>query len=251
MTSRPSTSTRPFVGRWSPAIARRIVDLPAPLGPTSDSRSPGATSSEMSSTIGCASITTSISLQRQPHRALRLDERALRRECDGCDERHEHDAERHRAADVVRPGPTQEAEDRDGHGRPVGTGDEHGRAELTERDGEREPRRDGERPREERQIDLATDPSRCRAEHGCRLAKPNVAPLGEPGRGSGRRTAAPRATARAARSRATSGSRTAGRRRRAGTRIRASQPTHRAGASALRRGSARPRRPRLRPGSRQ
>ena len=38
--SRPSTRTLPLVGRKSPLISFRMVDLPAPLLPTSTSSSP-------------------------------------------------------------------------------------------------------------------------------------------------------------------------------------------------------------------
>ena len=63
-------------------------------------------------------------------------------------------------------GPAEEGEDRDGHRRPVGAGDEDGRAELAERDREREAGGDAERPQDERQVDLTPDAGRRGAEHG-------------------------------------------------------------------------------------
>ncbi len=48
----PSITTRPAFGRYSPAIVRRIVDLPLPDGPTSASTSPGAQASAAASGMG-------------------------------------------------------------------------------------------------------------------------------------------------------------------------------------------------------
>ena len=95
----------------------------------------------------------------------------LREEGHGGDDRHQDDAERHRGADVLGTGPAEEAEDRDRHGRPVRPCDEDGRAELAERDGEGEPRGDRQRPREERELDVASHLPGRRAEHGGRLTE--------------------------------------------------------------------------------
>ncbi len=45
---RPSTSTSPAIGRWNPATIFSSVVLPQPLGPSSDTSSPGRMSSVMS-----------------------------------------------------------------------------------------------------------------------------------------------------------------------------------------------------------
>src|ERR671914_2742934 len=50
--SSPSTSTRPASGGSSPAITLNNVDLPQPLGPITETNSPGATSSSTPSSTG-------------------------------------------------------------------------------------------------------------------------------------------------------------------------------------------------------
>src|SRR5687767_3245799 len=50
----PLHTTLPFVGRYSPAIARRIVVLPLPEGPASAMNSPAATENLTSSGMGVA-----------------------------------------------------------------------------------------------------------------------------------------------------------------------------------------------------
>ena len=64
-------------------------------------------------------------------------------------DRRQHDGERRRKALILGAGPTEEPEDRDGQRRLLGAGDEHGRAELAERDREREPGGDRERTTDE------------------------------------------------------------------------------------------------------
>ena len=172
--SRPSRSTRPRVGRRRPATTRRIVDLPAPLGPRSASRSPAATSSETSLTIDRPSSTTPRSSRASVIVCSARQATAPRRARRRATSAHEHDAERHRRTDVVLARPAEEAEDGDGHGRPVRSRDEDRRAELAERDREGKPGGDGERTSEERELDLAPDASRRGAEHGGRLAQPGV-----------------------------------------------------------------------------
>src|SRR5579859_7129380 len=53
-TTRPSTSMSPIRGRSSPAIERKVVVLPQPLGPKSVKSSPSGTSNDTS----CAALTT-------------------------------------------------------------------------------------------------------------------------------------------------------------------------------------------------
>ncbi len=48
VTTIPSTVTAPAVAGRKPAMMRSKVDLPQPLGPTNETNSPCATSSEMS-----------------------------------------------------------------------------------------------------------------------------------------------------------------------------------------------------------
>src|SRR5438093_3767503 len=48
-TSTPSTRTRPRCASYERLRSRAIVDLPSPVGPTSATRSPGATLSEQGS----------------------------------------------------------------------------------------------------------------------------------------------------------------------------------------------------------
>ncbi len=50
-TNRPSTTTSPRLGVTRPKIARKVLDLPQPLWPTSATTSPGATRT-------CTSVTT-------------------------------------------------------------------------------------------------------------------------------------------------------------------------------------------------
>src|SRR5918992_4269215 len=50
--SSPSTSTRPASGRSSPAMTLNSVDLPQPLGPITETNSPGATSNSTPSSTG-------------------------------------------------------------------------------------------------------------------------------------------------------------------------------------------------------
>ena len=47
--SRPPIATRPRSGSWNRSKSRAIVDLPAPLGPTIATRSPGRTAKLRSS----------------------------------------------------------------------------------------------------------------------------------------------------------------------------------------------------------
>jgi hypothetical protein len=47
LTSRPATATVPRVAGRRPATIRSKVDLPQPLGPTSETNSPAPTASEM------------------------------------------------------------------------------------------------------------------------------------------------------------------------------------------------------------
>ena len=89
-------------------------------------------------------------------------------------------AKRRSDALVRLAGAAEEAEDRHGQRRLLGPGDEDGGAELAERDREREPGRDGERPADERQVDLAPAPQRRRAERRRHLAQ-------APGRSTGAR----------------------------------------------------------------
>src|SRR5258708_8284594 len=54
VTSTPSISTAPRLGRVKPAIMRKVVVLPQPDGPSSTTNSPGATSMLTSSTAASA-----------------------------------------------------------------------------------------------------------------------------------------------------------------------------------------------------
>src|SRR5438128_6969683 len=49
-TSRPSTIATPDDGRSRPHRIRKVVDLPAPLGPTTPQMAPGCTSNDRRST---------------------------------------------------------------------------------------------------------------------------------------------------------------------------------------------------------
>jgi hypothetical protein len=53
-TGRPSIATEPASGCTSPAISRNVVVLPQPLGPSSTTNSPSATSSDKPSTAARA-----------------------------------------------------------------------------------------------------------------------------------------------------------------------------------------------------
>ncbi len=62
---RPPTSTSPAIGRWNPATIFSSVVLPQPLGPSSDTSSPGRISSVMSLAAVTAPNRCVMLLQRQ------------------------------------------------------------------------------------------------------------------------------------------------------------------------------------------
>ena len=235
--SRPSRTTRPRSSRCRPAIARRRVDLPEPLGPSRATVSPSPTSRTTPSSAATPSKLDREIVRPQAHSGLRApagaasDERRSRRE------HRQHDGERRGRALVLRARPAEEAEDRDRQRRPVRLSDEDRRAELAERDREREPGGGAERAARERQVDLAADPCRRGAEQRRRLAQLRAESSGWPAPRSGRRTARRRAPARRARATATRAARAAARRRRSRSRSRASRRSRRAAAGRARRAS--------------
>ena len=87
----------------------------------------------------------------------------------GGDDHQDH-RQRVRLTRVQLPGAPEEAEDRDRKRRAVRPSEEDRRAELAERDREREAGRDAERPAGDGKVDLAAHSSRGRAEHRGRLA---------------------------------------------------------------------------------
>ena len=104
-------------------------------------------------------------LERERHRALRpsapLRARARRRVTSAMRTTQSAIA----VPTFSAPGRPRKRKIATGTRRPVGLRDEDRRAELADGDRERERRRDGERARQQRQLDLASHPARGRAEH--------------------------------------------------------------------------------------
>ena len=228
--SLPSSSTRPASGRCSPAMTRSSVVFPEPLGPSTVTTSPvrDVERRVVERLLPVELDRHGVDAKHQNHPPRRTRTRSTSEHGDDG-HGHEHDRERVRLRDVHLARPPEEAEDRDGKRRPVGPREEHGRAELAERDRECEPGRDGEPARHDRQVDLATHPAPATR----RAARRPRAVAGRSSAASARRSArrrgSRRAPARRGRATALLGSRAAPCRTRSGTRARASRPKRRAG----------------------
>ena len=155
--------------------SRSSVDLPQPDGPSTATTDPAGTSRSTWSTATVAPKRTVRSRTSRPpvsHQNAPIEPTRSRCTANITTRggRGQHHRRGHRHPEVLRARVADQPVDHHRQGRVVVAGQEAGRAELAERDREREPGRGEQRPPGHRQVDGQQHPQRPGAERGRRLA---------------------------------------------------------------------------------
>ena len=215
--STPSRTMLPSVGGSKPAMARRSVVLPLPLGPSTDTTSPSAigeveTRDRRPAVVGDVEVPD---LEHQNAPASPTRNRSMASTDDGGEHDEDH-AGGHRGAEVVPTRLAEQAEDDDGEGGSIGLREgRRTRSRRTPRgDREREPGADEERPSGDRTVHLRHTAPRRRAQHRGRVAEPGIDRAQHRHRGTHDEGDRDRAPARSERGSTTSAGRGAARRAR-------------------------------------